>query len=173
MIIWKVIKPSHHHIMISIFMMKCLTNFRLIPVIIYLIDFLFNSIYYLYSFFQIDMQLHIREITLIDVAMSIETAGGLDLIHILNSIITPLILITTHVPNSITATHIPNSVTTTHASNSVTAPLILVITSNFITASLILVITPISNPVAIIKMSVGAFSFRSLTCFLLYFIFIF
>src|SRR2546429_9083174 len=101
------------------------------------------------------MQLHIREITLIDVAMSIETAGGLDLIHILNSIITPLILITTHVPNSITATHIPNSVTTTHASNSVTASLILVITSNSITASLVLVITLISNPVAIIKMSAG------------------
>ena len=173
MIIWKVIKPSHHHIMISIFMMKCLTNFGLIPVIIYLIDFLFNSIYYLYSFFQIGMQLHIREITSIDVAMSIETAGGLDLIHILNSIITPLILITTHVPNSITATHIPNSVIITYTPNSITAPLILVTTPNSITASLVPITTPISNPVTIIKMSAGTFSFCSLIHFLLYFIFIF
>ena len=119
------------------------------------------------------MQLHIREITSIDVVMSIETAGGLDLIHIFNSIITSLILITTHVLNSITATHIPNSVTTTHASNSVTAPLILVTTLNSIIASLVLITTPIPNPVTIIKISANTFSFHSLTRFLLYFIFIF
>ena len=105
--------------------------------------------------------------------MSIETASSLDLIHILDSIITPLILITTHVLNFITATHIPNSVTTTHASNSVTAPLILVTTPNSITAPLVPVTTPILNPITIIKMSAGIFSFCSLICFLFYFIFIF